>query len=235
MLKNGSAGFGLHALSKRLCLMAVATAVILVSVTSQAAASDWKILFDGTSLAGWQASRDNDQFELIDGVILASSTDQTRFLHTTKEYGDFELELEVKIHDVDVNSGVQIRTSLTRVNEKGDARFVVHGPQVDLGKSPGRSGYIYGQGNKGWITPQEDLKAHSLMVNGEWNKVRVLAVGPRIQTWINGEKISDLVNEDIYAKYPKGVIALQVHGVKKSPERVRHISFREIRIRELEE
>ena len=41
------------------------------------------------------------------------------------------------------------------------------------------------------------------------------------------------VNEDIHADYHKGVIALQVHGVKKSPEKVRHVSFRSIRVRKL--
>lgn len=135
---------------------------------------------------------------------------------------------------MDLNSGVQIRTSLTRLNAKGEERPAVHGPQFDLGKSPGRSGHIYGQGNKGWFTPEEDLDRNSLMVNGEWNKVRVLAVGPRIQTWINGEQVSDLVDEEIHERYPKGAIALQVHGVKSPAEKVRHISFRSIRVRAIE-
>jgi hypothetical protein len=210
-------------------------AIALCIVASQASAGQWQAIFDGTSLKGWKPSSDNKQFELADGVIVGSSSDRTHFLHTVKTYGDFELELEVKIHDTDLNSGVQIRTSLTRVNARGEARPAVHGPQVDLGKSPGRSGHIYGQGNKGWFTPEEDLVRNSLMVNGEWNKVRVVAEGPRIQTWINGKQVSDLVlKAEIHRKYPKGVIALQVHGVKVSPERSRHVSFRSIRVRELD-
>ena len=169
-------------------------------------------------------------------MILGSSSDQTRFLYTDGKFGDFELELEVKLHDTDLNSGVQIRSSTTRQNDKGNTIDVIHGPQVDLGKSPGRSGYIYGQGNKGWFTPEEDLARHSLMKDGQWNEVRVLAVGRKIQTWINDEQVSDLVvTEDIHQRYGDGVIALQVHGVKKSPEKVRHVSFRSIRIREIRE
>ena len=73
------------------------------------------------------------------------------------------------------------------------------------------------QGNGGWITPEEDLIRNSLMINGEWNKVRVLAVGRKIQTWINGEQVSDLtVPGEIHERYSKGVIALQVHGVRES-------------------
>ena len=98
---------------QRIGVTALATAMTLVTASSQATAGDWQVLFDGKSLEGWKPSRDNEQFEVVDGVILGSSSDRTHFLHTVKVYGDFELELEVKIHDVDLNSGVQIRTSLT--------------------------------------------------------------------------------------------------------------------------
>lgn len=129
-------------------------------------AADWAILFDGKSLDGWKTSRDNTQFALADGVIVGTSSSQTQFLHTVETYGDFELELDVKLHDTDLNSGVQIRTALTRTNEKGQSRDSIHGPQVDLGKSPGRSGHIFNQGNGAWITPKEDWTRNELMVNG---------------------------------------------------------------------
>jgi hypothetical protein len=197
-------------------------------------ADDWVPLFDGKSLGGWKPSRDNTQFALTDGVITGTSSGQTHFLHTAETYGDFELEMEVKLHDTDLNSGVQIRTALTRNNAKGQSRESIHGPQVDIGKSPGRSGHIFNQGNGAWITPKEDLVRNELMVNDKWNKLRVLAVGPRIQTWINGKQVADVTDNEAYAKYPSGVIALQVHGVKNSPENPRHVSFRSIRIRKFE-
>ena len=144
-----------------------------------------------------------------------------------------ELELEVKLHDTDLNSGVQIRTQLTRTNDRGKVRPSIHGPQVDIGKSPGRSGHIFNQGNGAWITPKDDLVRNELMANGKWNKLRVLAVGPRIQTWINGKQVADVTDEKAYETYRSGVIALQVHGVKRSPEKARHVSFRSIRLRKI--
>lgn len=197
-------------------------------------ADDWVTLFDGKNLDGWKASRDNTQFTIAEGAIIGTSSGQTHFLHTAETYGDFELEMEVKLHDTDLNSGVQIRTALARNNAKGQSRESIHGPQVDIGKSPGRSGHIFNQGNGAWITPKEDLVRNELMVNDKWNKLRVLAVGPRIQTWINGKQVADVTDNEAYAKYPSGVIALQVHGVKKSPEKPRHVSFRSIRIRKFE-
>ncbi|MEM8671683.1 MAG: DUF1080 domain-containing protein [Planctomycetota bacterium] len=201
--------------------------------TSSAFADEWTTLFDGKSLDGWKPSRDNTQFILSDGVIVGTSSAQTQFLHTIEAFGDFELELEVKLHDTDLNSGIQIRTQLTRTNEAGKVRSSVHGPQVDIGKSPGRSGQLFNQGNGAWITPKEELVRNERMVNGQWNKLRVLAVGPRIQTWINGKQVADVTEEEAYANYPSGVIALQVHGVKKSPEKARHVSFRSIRVRNI--
>ena len=208
--------------------------VAMLHCSGSAFADEWTTLFDGKALDGWIASRDNTQFAIEDGVIVGSSSNQTQFLHTVETYGDFELELEVKLHDTDLNSGVQIRTMLTRENANGQLRESIHGPQVDIGKSPGRSGHIFNQGNGAWITPKEDWKSHKNMVNGQWNKLRVLAIGPRIQTWINGKQVADVTDDDVYAKYPSGVIALQVHGVKKSPEKARHVSFRSIRARRLE-
>jgi hypothetical protein len=211
--------------------------IVLVAIFfcgSSAFADDWATLFDGKSLEGWKPSRDNTQFATIDGVIVGTSSDQTQFLHTVETYGDFELELEVKLHDTDLNSGVQFRTQLTRTNDAGTARPSIHGPQVDLGKSPGRSGHIFNQGNGAWITPKEDLVRNEAMTNGEWNKLRVLAVGPRIQTWINGKQVANVTDDEAYAKYPSGVIALQIHGVKNSPEKARHVSFRSIRVRRID-
>ncbi|MBL6707339.1 MAG: DUF1080 domain-containing protein, partial [Planctomycetaceae bacterium] len=123
--------------------------IVLVAILfccRSAFANDWATLFDGKSLEGWKPSRDNTQFAIADGVIVGTSSNQTQFLQTVETYGDFELELEVKLHDTDLNSGVQFRTQLTRTNDAGTARPSIHGPQVDLGKSPGRSGHIFNQG-----------------------------------------------------------------------------------------
>ena len=41
----------------------------------------------------------------------------------------------------------------------------------------------------------------------------MLAEGARIQTWINDQHISDLVDKEKLKTHPKGFIGLQVHGV----------------------
>ena len=60
----------------------------------------------------------------------------------------------------------------------------------------------------------------------------MVANGPRIQTWINGQPIEDLTDEPIYETHASGFIGLQVNGIKKGtgPYEVR---WRNIRIKEL--
>jgi len=45
------------------------------------------------------------------------------------------------------------------------------------------------------------------------NHYRIVAKGAVIEIWINGKKITKLVDEEIYKTHPKGLIGLQVHGV----------------------
>jgi hypothetical protein len=45
--------------------------------------------------------------------------------------------------------------------------------------------------------------------------VRILAVGPRIQTWVNGHPVEDWTSEAVYATHPKGFIGLQLHGINE--------------------
>ncbi|MBM4093427.1 MAG: DUF1080 domain-containing protein, partial [Planctomycetes bacterium] len=122
-----------------------------------------------------------------------------------------------------LNSGVQIRSRSSK--EFNNER--VHGPQVEIETAPGSSGYIYGEATgRGWLSPTRDIT--DAYQNDQWNTFRVLAVGPRVQTWINGRMVADLTDE---ASSQFGFIGLQVHGVgEKGPFEVR---WRNIKIKDL--
>jgi hypothetical protein len=82
------------------------------------------------------------------------------------------------------------------------------------------------------LTKEAHLKPHDYLKNGDWNKYRVLAQGPRIQTWINDKPVEDLEDAPIFETHSTGFIGLQVHGIAKGsgPYEVR---WRNIRIREI--
>lgn len=200
----------------------------------------WVKLFDGKSLKGWEQKNGTATYEVINETIVGTTAEGSpnSFLCTTKEYGDFELEFEVKV-DQGLNSGVQIR-SKTREKTVGEGHNQsagrVIGPQVEIessGENGAEAGYIYSEGTgKGWLTPKDRLIPHNHFKDGQWNQYRIVAQGPRIRTWINDQPVEDLNNEEAYEEFPKGFIGLQVHGIKPGTGPFQ-VAWRNIRIREL--
>ncbi len=203
-------------------------------MASPGTAGDWVSLFDGKSLEGW-TQRNGTATYRIDGDSIVGKTAEgspNSFLCTDRDYGDFELEFDVKV-DSRLNSGVQIR-SRTR-SGRPDGR--VNGPQVEIeshNKDSSTSGYIYGEAAGGWMTPEEARAPHSHFKAEAWNTYRVLAVGAKIKVWVNQALVSDLVDAGKYTTHPRGFIGLQVHGIERGagPYEVR---WRNIRIREIED
>ena len=233
----------------RVSMMSLFVAAFVL-VSGANAEEKWVSLFDGKTLDGWKiAAHGKAKYEVKDGTIhgLTVEGSPNSFLASDKEFGDFELEFEVKVHDA-LNSGVQVRsreknaadveaeaarTGTKPQGEGGLGRF--HGPQVEIESSPGQAGYIYGEATQyGWLSPEpkDEKHSHDFMKNGEWNKFRIVAKGARIQTWINDHQISDLTHDDIYKTHPKGHIGLQVHGIGAG-EGPYDVSWRKIRIRDV--
>jgi hypothetical protein len=150
------------------------------------------------------------------------------FLVSRRVFGDFELLCEVK-QDPRLNSGIQIRSSVDGgiANRRGRLR----GPQVELDPSErAYSGGIYGEGqDRGWVYPLSDAPyARRAFKPGEWSRVRILAEGARVRTWINGIPAADIFDHGAL----RGRIGLQVHGVGSSAEPM-EVRWRNLRIRPL--
>jgi len=192
-------------------------------------------LFDGKTLTGWIQKNGKATYRAEDGCIIGKTTPNSpnSFLCSEKNYGDFELEFDVKLFNNELNSGVQIR-SQTKASKNKNKFGRVNGPQVEIeasGKKGAESGYIYGEACGGWMTPRSKLKPHKHFKDGQWNHYKIIAKGANIQTWINDVQISNLTDEKKFKSHPKGFIGLQVHGVgKRGPYQV---AWRNIRIKVL--
>ena len=94
-------------------LSLLATLLILALCPIATAEESWTPLFDGKSLAGWKQHGGKAKYRVEEEQIVGSSVPNTSnsFLCTEKEYGDFILELEFKVHP-QLNSGVQIRSQV---------------------------------------------------------------------------------------------------------------------------
>lgn len=195
---------------------------LLLSATA-APAEDWIELFDGKTLNGWIQHNGYATYQVVDGTIVGRTArgSVNSFLCTTRNFGDFELQFEVKVHDK-LNSGVMIRSrTKTEATGEGANNAVgrVFGPQVEIeagGKEGAEAGYVYGEATgRGWLTPENRLVPHKKMKDGEWNRYRIVAEGPRIRTWINGQPVEDITDEEIYKTHPGGFIGLQVHRIRE--------------------
>ena len=224
-----------------MCCWGVAVVLLLVIGPSWATADEWVSMFNGKTLAGWTQKNGTATYVVKDGAILGTTNEGSpnSFLCSNKLYGNFELQFEVKLINDELNSGVQIRSQTKELNDKekkrGDKFGRVNGPQVEIEATKGNgaeSGYIYGEACGGWMTPKDELKPHKHFKNGEWNKYRVLAEGARIQTWVNGNQVSDLVDEEKLKSHPKGFIGLQVHGIRKGSGPY-SVAWRNVKIREI--
>lgn len=197
-----------------------------------AAASDsgWIDLFDGKSLDGWVHMNGAHRYAVEDGAIVGrtveSSARMNSFLCSLQQFDDFELELETYIDPI-TNSGIQFRSTVRAMPATGAAAQStagragrVNGPQLEIRRfyeGQPTTGVLYGEAlGSGWMSSRQKIdEGHHLYVDEGWNKLRIVARGPRIQTWVNGHLIEDLVDDDVYRTHKKGFIGLQVHGINE--------------------
>lgn len=165
------------------------------------------------------------KFELKNGVLIGMSVPNTQntFLCPPERYADFELQFEVKC-EPRLNSGVQIRSSndLKDLNEKmpGANRERIKkilgkedrmfGPQVEIAAN-GNAGGIWFEVGRGWISQPDAERGKTIYRNEDWNHYRVIASGPRIQVYVNGELITDVIDETSFME--EGFLGFQVHSV----------------------
>jgi hypothetical protein len=188
----------------------------------------WTALFDGETLDGWVRRGGAARFEVRAGELVGITVvgQPNSFLCTEADYADFELELEFRLDDPRLNSGVQVRSQSLPEYQSGR----VHGYQIEIDPSDrGWTGGIYDEGRRGWL---QDLKnnpqARAAFMLGQWNHMRVRCEGDRIQSWVNGVATADLVD----SLTSQGFIGLQVHSTRLSdPMEVR---WRNIRLRRID-
>ncbi|MGQ7870702.1 3-keto-disaccharide hydrolase [Sunxiuqinia sp. sy24] len=195
----------------------VSSLLVFLSLAGCAKGNGWIALFNESNLSGWIQKNGEASYWVEDGAIMGKTVvgSPNSFLCTEEKYDNFELEFEVKLFDNELNSGVQIR-SKTKEPEGDEAFGRVNGPQVEIeasGENGAEAGYLYGEACGGWMTPDVKRIPHKNFNDGQWNKYRIVAKGTRIQTWVNGKLISDLVDEAKFKSHPSGFIGLQVHGV----------------------
>jgi hypothetical protein len=224
--------------------LALSAVAVLGSGCTPQRASEWRVLFDGTSLKNWKGYKADavPAGWKIENNTLAKDG-HVGDLITNDEFGDFELELDWKIGRAG-NSGIFYRgiEDPDFAGKPNDDRIYTTGPEYqlldDLEAADNKTRLTCAAANYGlYPSPDGHLKPV-----GEWNAARIVARGAHVEHWLNGVKVVEyeLWSPDWEAKvkatkfrdWPKfgrakrGRIGLQ-------GDHAGTLAFRNIRIREL--
>src|ERR1700761_4688709 len=165
--------------------------VLCITLSTTGLAQSWKPLFDGKTLDGWKKLAGTAEYKVEDGAIVGSSVPNSgnTFLVTEKEYGDFILEMDVKITDTTANSGVQVRSHYDPAGHQG--KGLVYGCQFEIDPSSRKwSGGIYDEGRRDWLYPGSlNAKAQDAFKIGVYNHIRIECIGHEMKTWIGDRAI----------------------------------------------
>ena len=206
----------------------------LSTAATSVTAADWKLLFNGTDLAGWRANRDADAFTVTDGVLRVNASSRTTahlFFIGDHEPGfapfaNFELRAEVRAKS-NSNGGIFFHTDMTTRDKR---KHLARGYEVQLNsskKEKRKTGSLYA------IVDLDE----SPVDETEWFTVRIVVQGKRIRVFVDDKQVVDYT-EPYDVTRPRdrrgrvlsptgGAIALQAHD----PESVWF--FRDIRVRHL--
>jgi hypothetical protein len=188
-------------------------------------AQKWTNLFNGKNLDGWVTRQGSAAYKVEGNQIIGISKfgTESTYLCSKKVYGDFILEVDVKI-DMGLNSGIQFRSNSDTNYKDGE----VHGYQAEVDVSDRKwSGGIFDQSRRGWMYPVTMNKlGQEAFVNGDWNSYRIEAIGNTIRTWVNGVQVANLVDN----MTAEGFIALQVHMIKNKEHEGLKIRWKEAKI-----
>ncbi|MFN3193543.1 MAG: DUF1080 domain-containing protein [Aureliella sp.] len=185
-------------------------------------------LFDGKSMEGWEGNM--KYFRIEDDAIVAGTLKekipQNEFLCTKKRYSDFELILEVKLQGEGNNAGVQFRSE--RIKDDHE----VQGYQCDAGAAFDRPvwGALYDESRRRkMLSEGPKVKLIKWVRQGDWNELRILAKGDRIQLFLNGNPTVDYIEKEDDKTIPRtGIIGLQIHSGPPTEALYRNIRIREL-------
>ncbi len=212
---------------RRMATIGLVLSVIAAASGALAMNAPWEYLFNGNNLDGWKQVNGTAKYWVEDDCIVGETVkgSPNSFLATEADYSNFVLEYEFKISDDQLNSGVQFRSA-----QKPEGRVFGYQAEID-GKDRAWTAGIYAEAWRNWLYNLEGVDdARNAFNHGDWNRVRIAAVGNYIRTWINDVPAAFLA-DDVKQMRDKGFIALQVHGVSGDPKwqvRWRHIKIRDL-------
>ena len=219
------------------------------TLTQQEKETGWTLLFDGETTDGWRGYNQDsfpDKGWTVENetlVIRSTGGDVSGTggdIITTETYDDFILKLEWKISEGG-NSGI-----FYRAIEQEDVAIYWSAPEMqvlDNANHPDANRGKNGNRKAGSLYDLIPAQPQPFTGHGEWQQVKIVADGPHVEHWLNGEKVLEyelwtpewyrMIRGSKFECHPEfgdaheGYIGLQDHGTMAQ--------FRNIKVKELDD
>ncbi len=204
-------------------------------LTSAEQKAGWKLLFDGTSLAGWRSygkpTAPDHGWVVENGVLKCVAQGHGGDIITVDEYNNFDLEWDWSV-PAKANNGIKYLVTEKRPSAPGHEYQMID--DAIVANSPRQSTASFYDVLA--PDPQKPLKPV-----GEWNHSRVLVQGNHVEHWLNGMKVleyelgsPELKEAIAKSKFKKAPgFADKIKGPILLTEHHDEASYRNIKIREL--
>jgi hypothetical protein len=176
-------------------------AVVVLGFAMSSRGDEWKPLFDGKSLEGWNHFGEG-KWVVEDGAIVGRTQTAAKLyslLMSDGVYHDFDVRFKFK--SIKGNSGFYIRM----IPQSPDR---AHGLQIEVDPR-NDSGGVYESYRRAWVK-QPDPEAYAKYFKpDDWNAVEISAHGGDVKVSVNGVTSVDLKDDP---SRPAGQFALQMHA-----------------------
>lgn len=212
-------------------------------LTDEEQKEGWKLLFDGTTIAGWHnfgGGGIGNNWKVENGTLKFAGSEKkdtvAQDLVTDDEYENFHLKLEWKV-DTGANSGIMFYVKEDTAHKKP----YWTGPEMQVLDNERHPDSKIIKHRAGDLYDLISCSKETVKPAGEWNQVEIKALNGKLDFWLNGENVvstqmwddnwNKMIANSKFKQWPgfgtfkKGRICLQDHGD--------NVWFRNIKIRSL--
>ena len=160
----------------------LAAMVLTLAADKTKPIADWRPLFDGKSVAGWEHVGPGEF--VLEGGALRTEGGMGLLWYTKEKFGDCTIRVVYKVEGAKSNGGVFVRIA----DKPKDPWFAVHhGFEVQVLGGPGPDDFHA----TGAVYSLSPAKARPSKPVGEWNTMEITLKGEHVIITVNGTRVND--------------------------------------------
>jgi len=205
---------GVDVADKLASLKVAKNATVDNTISRSQKAAGWQLLFNGKDDSGWMTSKKTKiQTKIEDGSLVPFKSGGYLIVHK-QQFENFEFSADVKMSSDKCNSGIFFRVSNLD-------KPVQNGFEAQVLGSKGNGYHHFGA-----IYDLAKTSIGDFQFDG-WNRILIRAVGPHIDVFVNGHKVSSVNTDDFPEKGKRPDGTKHKFGVVKDLPKSGYLGFQD--------